>query len=90
MLLELVKMELQLAQNHVKVAQKQLEHLELNEPTTPQKKGGGPFHRGQQVRVVETQHEATIVGFLGDGLVLLKTKPHYRAFKKHYKQLEVV
>jgi len=90
MLLELVKMEVQQAANHAKVAQELLELLESEKPTTPQKKGGGPFSKGQLVRVVSTQHEATVVGFLGKGMVRLKTKSYNRSFKKHYTQLEAV
>jgi hypothetical protein len=90
MLLELVKTEVQRQVALALAAHEQSKHSESKEPTTPRKKGGGPFHKGQQVRVTETQHVANIVGFLGDGLVLLKTKPHYRAFKKNYKQLEAL
>jgi hypothetical protein len=87
MSLERMKMELQQAQNLVQGVQRQLELLESKQHTTPQKKGGGPFSLYQRVRVIETGHEATICGFLGGGLVLLKT---YRAFKKHYTQLEAL
>jgi hypothetical protein len=90
MLLELVKMEVQRQVALAMAAHEQSKHSESKEPTTPQKKGGGPFHKGQVVKVITTQHEATIVGFIGEGLVLLKTKPYYRAFKKHYKQLEAL
>jgi hypothetical protein len=90
MLLELVKMEVQRQVALAMDAHEQSKHSESKEPTTPQKKGGGPFSKGELVRISNTGHEARIEAFLGDGMVLLKTKPYYRPFKKHYKQLEAI
>ncbi len=90
MLLELVKMELQLAQNHVKAAQEQLELLESNEPTTLQKKGGGPFHKGQTVLNKDTGKHATVIHFLGNGFVKLQSQHTGRYYRKNYRYLEAL
>lgn len=90
MLLELVKTEVQRQVALAMDAHEQSKHSESKEPTTPQKKGGGPFHKGQVVRNKDTGHHATVIRFLGDGFVELRShyKGHY--YRKHYKYLEAV
>ena len=88
MSLELVKMELQLAQNHVKDAKELLGLLESRLPTTPQKKGGGPFNLGQRVINTDTGFPATIIGFEGRGRVILRSHWSNRVYTKHYRYLK--
>lgn len=90
MLLDAIKTELQLAQDHVKAAQKQLEHLEYQEPTTQLKKVGGPFHKGQVVRNLDTGYLGTVKGFKGKGKVLVKSHDTQRVYVKNYRWLEEV
>lgn len=90
MLLELAKMELQLAQNHVKAAQEQLELLGLNEFTTPRKRGGGPFSLHQVVRNKDTGYLSTVIGFSGQGRVVLRSSQSKRVYTKNYRYLEAV
>jgi hypothetical protein len=88
MLLELVEMELQLAQNHVRAAKELLELSESSLPTTPQKKGGGPFSRGQVVTNTDTGYLATVLGFPGDGRVVLRSHYSNRVYTKNYRYLK--
>lgn len=90
MLLELVKMEVQRQVALAMDAHEQSKHSESKEPTTPQKKGGGPFHKGQVVRNKDTGHTATITHFLGDGFVRLRSHYNGRSYNKNYKWLEAV
>ena len=83
MLLELVKMELQLAQSHVKAAQEQLKRLESKELTTPRKKGG-LFFKGQTVVYKKTGCPATVLCFPGRGQVTVRSHYNGCVYTRHY------
>jgi len=87
MLLELVEMELQQAQSHVKAAKELLKLSVSEEPTTPRRKGGGPFKINQVVRNKDTGYLATIIGFPGEGRVILRSQYSNRVYIKNYRYL---
>jgi hypothetical protein len=88
MSLELIKAELQQVQNLAKAAQEQLELLELRGPTTPRKKGGGPFRVNQIVRNLDTGELGVVLYFPGKGKVGVRSLSTGRVYEKYYRGLE--
>jgi hypothetical protein len=90
MLPESLRLEVQRQVALALAAHEQSMHSESKEPTTPQKKGGGPFRRNQTVLNTDTGHNATVVRFLGGGYVKLRSHYNGRYYDKHYRYLEAV
>jgi hypothetical protein len=84
MLPESLKMEVQRQVALALAAHEQSMHSRYQEYTTPQKKGGRLFSRGQVVIYKQTGHYATVLDFPGRGRVTVRSHYNGSVYTRHY------
>lgn len=69
-------------------AHEQSMHSKSKEPTTPPKKDGRLFSRGQVVIYKQTGHYATVLDFPGRGRVTVRSHYNGSVYTRHYSQFK--